>query len=99
MDGLGVNLRGFATISKPLYDILVPDSMFLTSIETGAYKPISRRMIELNIPRDTAIFLSREYFNGVGQYEDDLEKVIISKLNEIINELDYWRRIQVEMLL
>lgn len=90
---------GLPMLLKPLYDILVPDSMFLTSIETGAYKPISRRMIELNIPRDTAIFLSREYFNGVGQHEDDLEKVIISKLNEIINELDYWRKIQVEMLL
>ena len=84
---------------KPLYDIQVPDSMFLTFIETGAYKPISRRMIELNIPRDTAIFLSQKYFNGVGQHEEDLEKVIITKLYEISNELDYWRRIQIEMLL
>jgi hypothetical protein len=84
---------------KPLYDIQVPDSMFLTFIETGAYNPISRRMIELNIPRDTAIFLSKKYFNDVGRHEEDLEKVIITKLHEISNELDYWRRIQIEMLL
>ena len=90
---------GLPMLLKPLYDIQVPDSMFLTFIETGAYKPISRRMIELNIPRDTAIFLSREYFNDVGKHEDDLEKVIITKLNEISNEIDYWRRIQIEMLL
>lgn len=90
---------GLPMLLKPLYDIQVPDSMFLTFIETGAYKPIARRMIELNIPRDTAIFLSREYFNDVGQHEDDLEKVIITKLNEISNEIDYWRKIQIESLL
>jgi len=90
---------GLPMLLKPLYDIQVPDSMFLTFIETGAYKPISRRMIELNIPRDTAIFLSQKYFNGVGQHEEDLEKVIITKLNEMSNEIDYWRRIQIEMLL
>lgn len=90
---------GLPMLLKPLYDIQVPDSMFLTFIETGAYNPISRRMIELNIPRDTAIFLSKKYFNDVGRHEEDLEKVIITKLHEISNELDYWRRIQIEMLL
>lgn len=90
---------GLPMLLKPLYDIQAPNSMFLTFIETGAYKPISRRMIELNVPRDTAIFLSQKYFNGVGQHEEDLEKVIVTKLREISNELDYWRRIQIEMLL
>lgn len=90
---------GLPMLLKPLYDIQVPDSMFLTFIETGAYKPISRRMIELNIPRDTAIYLSKKYFNDVGQHEDDLEKVIITKLNEISNEIDYWRKTQIESLL
>jgi hypothetical protein len=90
---------GLPMLLKPLYDIKVPDKMFLTFIETGAYNPITRRMIELNIPRETAIYISEKYFNGIGQHEKDLERVIITKLHEISKELDYWRRIQIEMLL
>ena len=90
---------GLPMLLKPLYDMQVPESMFLTFIETGAYNPVSRRMIELNIPRETAIFLSKKYFNNVNAHEVDLEKFIITKLYEIRNELDYWRRIQIEPLL
>jgi hypothetical protein len=90
---------GLPMLLKPLYDIKVPDNMLLTFIETGAYKPIPRKMIELNIPRETALYISEKYFNDMEQHENDLEKVIITKLHKIINELDYWRRIQIEMLL
>ena len=84
-----------------LFEVKVPAiSKHLANIyEIVPYNPISRKMIELNIPRDTAIFLSKKYFNDVGRHEEDLEKVIITKLYEITNELDYWIRIQIEMLL
>lgn len=90
---------GLPMLLKPLYDIKVPDSLFLTFIETGAYNPITRRMIELNIPRETAIFLTKQYFSDVDPNEKNVEKIIITKLHEIKDELDYWKRIQIETLL
>jgi len=90
---------GLPMLLKPLYDIKAPDNMFLTFIETGAYKPTSRKMIEFNIPRETALYITKNYFCDEDQYKSDLEHFIITRLHEIINELDYWRRIQVEMLI
>ncbi|NPE29402.1 DEAD/DEAH box helicase [Methanococcoides sp. SA1] len=90
---------GLPMLLKPLYDMKVPDNPFISFIETGAYNPITRRMIELNIPRETAIFLTNKYFRYVESTENDIEKIIITKLNEIKEELDYWKKIQIETLL
>lgn len=49
---------GLPMLLKPLYDIQSPDGMFLRFIEIGAYKPATRKMIELNIPREIAIYLT-----------------------------------------
>ncbi|PKL35155.1 MAG: hypothetical protein CVV44_22510 [Spirochaetae bacterium HGW-Spirochaetae-1] len=87
---------GLPMLLKPIYDILNPKSMFLRFIEIGAYTPIARKMIELNIPRETAISLSSQYFSDFDDNVDNLEGKIISKLRQIINELDYWRKIQIE---
>ncbi|HYG38243.1 MAG TPA: DEAD/DEAH box helicase [Cytophagales bacterium] len=87
---------GLPILLKPLYDIKVPTNMFLRFIEIGAYKPIARKMIELNIPRETAIFLSNGHFRNVSVENDSLNSTIINRLREVKNEVDYWRRIQFE---
>lgn len=88
---------GLPMLLKPIYDILSPDNMFLRFIEIGAYMPITRKMIELNIPRETAIFLNANYLQGIQQTEgEDLENAIISELYNIKDELDYWHKVQLE---
>lgn len=92
---------GLPMLLKPIYDIKDQESMFLRFIEMGAFKPITRRMIELNIPRETALMLSDKFFNG--QYSDafspDLDEYIIDTLTINFDKLDHWNRVQLESLL
>ena len=88
---------GLPMLLKPIYDIKAPDSMFLRFIELGAYKPITRKMIEMNIPRETAIFLTDNFFIN---YKNDIDTTtIISRLRQIKTQLDYWQQIQIENIL
>jgi len=83
---------------KPLYDIRVPENMFLRFIEIGAYKPISRKLIELNIPRETAIYLSENYFKNTKIRDEDSNESIINQVRKIHKTLDYWRQVQLESI-
>src|SRR5690606_14564143 len=81
---------------KPLYDIKAPENMFLRFIEIGAYKPVTRKMIELNVPRETAIYLNEQYFQGTNIEEENIEQSIIDRLRQVKDSIDHWRKIQIE---
>ena len=81
---------------KPLYDIRSSECMILRFIEMGAYNVIPRKMIEMNIPRETALFLSKKYFSNNADFS---EEQIIDRLRKITPELGYWYKIQIEHLL
>jgi hypothetical protein len=85
---------GMALLLKPLYDIKAQNSMYPRFIEVGAYKPLTRRLIELNIPRETAIYL-----NGIlrGQQLETKEE-LIAEIRRLRSSLPYWYRIQVESI-
>lgn len=83
---------GLPLLMKPLYDIKHPESTFLHFIEMGAYKPNTREMIELNIPRETAIYINNNF--AITDSEDTA-----TQLEGVIGQLDYWRRIQVEQFI
>ncbi len=87
---------GLPMLLKPLYDIKAPDNMFLRFIEIGAYMPITRKMIELNIPRETAIYFNAEFFEQTENQLDDIETLIIKRLRKVKDSIDYWRRIQID---
>jgi hypothetical protein len=87
---------GLPMLLKPIYDMKSQDSMFLRFIEMGAFRPFTRRMIELNVPRETAIFLSDTVFRGEDPNVDDVDKVIRGKLKGVYNRLDYWNQVQLE---
>ena len=87
---------GLPMLLKPLYDIKAPDNMFLRFIEIGAYLPIIRKMIELNIPRETAIYLNERFFNTSENQLNDIEDLILDRLKNNKNLIDYWRQIQIE---
>ena len=88
---------GLPLLLQPIYDIKTDDSMFVKYIEIGAYNSITRKMIELNIPRETSIFLKNNYFTNFTNNSDKYtEELIISKLRQIKDSLGYWRRVQLE---
>lgn len=85
---------GLPLLLKPLYDIKEPDSMFTRFIELGAYKPITRKLIELSIPRETAIFLSNHFeFSNI-----DNKQELINQLRTIRNNLSYWHKVQLSTI-
>lgn len=89
---------GIPMLFRPLYDIHEDSSMFLRFIEMGAYRPVTRRLIELNMPRETAIYLQQNYLNEAEHVNLDGD-ALLARLAEVRSDLDYWRAIQVDQLL
>lgn len=87
---------GLPMLLKPIYDIIAPTSMFLRFIEIGAYMPITRKMIELNIPRETSIFLAKNYFDPNNELPTNVDSYILRRLREIKPQLQYWTSIQLD---
>ena len=88
---------GLTTLLKPLYDIKDPESMFLTFMEMGAYRPVTRHLIELNIPRETAISLS----DRIGTIDKDGivdSNNLMYNLKQIYNDLPYWEQVQLDSI-
>lgn len=85
---------GLPLMIKPLYDIKTPDSLFTRFLEMGAYTPITRKLIDLNIPRETAIYLKTNY-----QIENIEErKLMIQQIRKLREKLPYWYKIQLEQI-
>ncbi|MBX2970100.1 MAG: DEAD/DEAH box helicase [Cyclobacteriaceae bacterium] len=82
---------GLPLILKPLYDIKEPGGMFPRFVEIGAYKPLTRKLIELSIPRETAIFLSNNFeFSNIENKQE-----LINQLREVRKNLSYWYKVQL----
>src|SRR5258708_15197461 len=78
---------------KPLYDIVHPGSLFPRYIELGAFRPLTRRFIELNIPRETAIYLSNRRRRFARMDPDD-KQGLIPEIRNIRNQLPICYHIQ-----
>lgn len=85
---------GLPLMIKPLYDLKLPDSLFPRFIEMGAYTPITRKLIDLNIPRETAIYLKKNY--TIENIED--RKLMIQQIRQLRENLPYWYKIQLELI-
>ena len=87
---------------KPIFDMFKEESIFLLCMQTGAYKPFTRRMIEVGIPRETAIYLNSELFSKRKQLPDDsseIEKMIREIISENYNKLPYWIKGQLDFMI
>jgi len=85
---------GLPLLLKPIYDISEPEGMFTRFIELGAFMPVTRKFIELNIPRETAIYLTQNF-----QFANTDDKhLLISQLREIKPQLSYWHRVQLSSI-
>lgn len=86
---------------KPIYDINAPNSCFLTCLQSGAFDSITRCMIEMGIPRETALYLYDEVFKGKEcdvEGKIELEMEIRKIIKENYKSLPYWMRIQLDFL-
>lgn len=87
---------GVSMLLKPFYDICATDNSILSFFEMGAFHPITRKLIELNIPRETAIHLRKNYFKEKEEVSEDEIKIELTKIKDSVN---YWMYIQFEHLL
>jgi hypothetical protein len=90
---------GLPMLLKPIYDIKNEEAMFLRFIEMGAFRRFTRRMIELNIPRETAIMLSERYFDESDFDEGNIDAYIRHVLKRVMSELSFWDKIQLESVI
>lgn len=87
---------------KPIYDMKKPDSCFLTCMQAGSFSSVTRCMIEMGIPRETALYLFEEIFEGQESNIKDkteLEIFVRKKIKEKFSELSYWEQVQLEFLI
>ena len=87
---------------KPIYDMKLPKSSLLVCMQLGAVESITRVMVEMGIPRETAIILKDTIFKNdkfkVGEYEN-LEIMIRKAIKEKYYELPYWIKVQLDFLI
>jgi len=84
---------------KPIFDMFNPESVFLLCMQTGAYKPFTRRMIEIGIPRETAIFLNSHLFSKSNiQDATEIENTIRNVISKNYNRLPYWIKVQLDFM-
>ena len=89
---------------KPLIEIRNENSIFLTCLQEGAYRRITRKMIEMGVPRELAISLFLSYFvNAESSFlptsnNFDLELFVRGQLKHIIPSLEFWEAVQLDFL-
>ena len=86
---------GLPLLIKPIYDILDPNGMFPRYIEMGAFMPIPRKLIELGIPRETALFISSNF--EISNIEDKAS--VLQQLRFIRDKIGKWHRIPLDNIL
>ena len=99
-------LQNFVALNVPLLLNLVfalfnPDSSFLVCRQAGAYQPLYRKMIELGIPRETAIYLNNALFENKKinkEKEGQIEELIREVISNKFEDLPYWIRVQLEFM-
>lgn len=88
---------------KPVFDMFNKESIFILCLQVGAYKPTTRRMIEIGIPRETAIYLNSILFvnsNKVDSIKEEcLEAIIRDEIKGNYSSLPYWIQVQLEFMI
>ncbi len=86
---------------KPIFDMFEDDGVFVKSLQNGACEPVVVKLIEMGIPRETALQLHEDYFKDEFSYEglsDDLESVLRKNIRDIKQQLPYWVKVQVDFI-
>ena len=82
---------------KPIYDAKDIEPTFITFLEAGANMPITRKLIEIGIPRETAIYLYDNIFGTLQMTSDDIYSSIITTITNNRDKIPFWVRVQLPM--
>lgn len=86
---------------KPIFDIKNPESVFLTSMQAGAFHKSSKLLIEMGIPRETAIYLYEHMFKNLKLDDEepkDMEIYLRGQIKKEYKKLPYWIKAQLDFL-
>lgn len=86
---------------KPVIEIKNPDSTIVSSLQAGAYKKTTKKMIDIGIPRELAIRLNsmlQESRNSEKMDNYDYEQWVRKSVLKIKPTLSYWEQAQLEFL-
>lgn len=89
---------GLPMLLKPLADFNESKNAILNYIEMGAYHPATRKLIELGVPRETAIYLKNDFFSS---YKMETESELMQMIKFIklkAPDLNYWVQVQLECI-
>lgn len=84
---------------KPLYDVKGIEPTFITFLESGANMPIARKLIEIGVPRETAIYLYDNYFSTMRILPEDVYSTIATTIRNNQAGIPFWMKVQLPMLL
>ncbi len=90
---------GLPMLLRPIYDIKEPDSSFLSFLDSGAYRPVTKRLIEYSVPRETAISLTNNYLSNLDVNSKDFDYQLRHILKDKFSELNYWVQAQLDVLI
>lgn len=90
---------GLPLLLKPLYNIMLPESGLLSCIEVGAFRPITKKLISYNIPRETAIYLNDNLFSQFDIDAESSDRELKDIIKTQFDSLDYWVQIQLEAII
>ena len=83
---------------KPIADIQNTDSLFLTFLEAGAFQPVTRKLIEIGVPRESAIYLFNQFFQKAA-FDSDIYLSIRQTLLRHQHKIPFWIKIQLSALI
>lgn len=86
---------------KPVIEMKNPSSMMVSSLQAGAYKRATRKMIDIGIPRELAIRLNSLIENNPDSEKMDnydYEQWIRAGVLKLRLTLPYWESVQLEFL-
>ena len=82
---------------KPLFDMRRTENTVLSSLKSGTMNQIINEMIEMGIPRETALYLKDKFFND-DEKTDISSESIKAILYENMPKLSKWIQVQLRFL-
>ena len=87
---------------KPLHDMKQSESPFLKCMQVGAFGVVERCMIEMGVPRESALYLYKEIFDEKEikvENRLELEQIIREKIRLEYKNIPYWIQVQLDFLI
>lgn len=88
-------------ILEPIFLLDTENNSFLLSLRLGAINACTREMINMGIPRETAIYLNTKYFKMEVEKFKNIDRIIVQKniknrLQIEYDNLPFWIQIQLD---